>query len=262
MGPAYFIQSLQFPTDSIPDSALSCERTEMLRKVQLILIIALLLAGLATQTRAAIMIENLPTPTMQTLIGLGSGGVIVGDMKFYDFSYLSIGAGAPSASNIAVQSTGIDGIRLLSGWSASDGDFVSGLIAFKVTPVDLSTLIAGLNLFSDGTAIVPGNGTFASVAETARDAGGNVLGTVLSTFNDGPGGLADRNNDYSDFTPVSTISIIQSLQLKSKPFAQGGGLATLSVIDINVVPIPEPTAGLTMLGIAGVAVLRRRAHNN
>lgn len=202
---------------------------------------------------------------LQDLIDLGSTGVTIGDKQFYDFSYAKSpvnSLSSPDASDISVQTApGADiGLEFSFGWFATAGINMDSLIRYKVAVVPPSLdAISAVNLFFNGAAPVPGLATFATVTETVRDLGGNVLG-VITTFNDGAGGFPDNNSASLPIVPpLTALQVDKDIQVVAAPVASGGGVATISFVDNTFTQVPIPEPGMLALGsLIGAGLLIRR----
>ncbi len=229
----------------------------MKRTFHTLLAVIGLLSILPDSASAAVKLQDLTSPSVQTLLDLGSAGVVVGQVRYFDFGYVPLSAGSPSASVVGVQPLAFNGLRFVTGFSAINGQYIGAVLSYSMETTDPLYQITTLDLFTDGTALVSGPGTFAIATQTVRSMDGLVLGHILSTFGDGSGGLVDHNYDSTPITASNAIKIMQSLAVKADLTSAGGGFASLSVVEARSVVIPEPAAGLLLLGALGVAGLRR-----
>lgn len=219
------------------------------------LVISLLLAAMSAVAgnpsrahAAPVTLSSLSNPTVQTLIGLGSDGVIVGPIRFFDFTFAGFSSttGARNAGQVAVQPITIDGfgLRFVSPWFAAGGSAVADVITYKLAVTDPSEAVAGINLFSDGTVPLAGLGTFASGSLTARVTGGAIAGRVLSTIDDGHTSPLDTTQpdvavDFVKFTPQTWLNVTNSVSTASGA-GGSGGVATASIVENTFVAVPEP----------------------
>jgi hypothetical protein len=210
-------------------------------------IAALLLTFGVSASRAAVSLSTLTNPTVQTLIDLGSDGVAVGPIRFFDFTFAgSSSNGSRNAGQVAVQPITADGfgIRFLSPWFVTGGSALVDVITYKLEIADPSQTVGRINLFSDGTAPLPAAGTFVSTSLSARTTGGAMAGRIVSTFDDGRTSPFDTTQpdtavDATSFDPQLWLSVTDAIST-----ASGGGIstgvATASIVENTFVPVPEP----------------------
>jgi len=160
--------------------------------------------------------------------------------------------------------SGGDGIRFLSNWSAAQGDGLTNTISYQVDSVDESPSISTISLLSDGTAPSVAPGAFAATSLTARDSGGAPIGRTLGTYNDGvttPVGTTnpDNNTDFLRFSPNNSLGITDSIILASGVPGQGGDVSLTSLENtFDPVALPSPDGTLVLPFVAGFGMLRRR----
>jgi hypothetical protein len=234
---------------------------------RLLFIIALLLGLGAPRASASVILSSLVNPTLQTLIDLGSDGVSVGSLQFYDFNFLSSPvASSPIAASIAVDgvtSSG-DGLQFVSAWLATEGDSVTDFVDYKVAVTDPTQTIETISLFCDGTAPVPAGGAFVSTSLAARASSGAVAGRILNTYDDGvtkpvDTTFPDYNTDFIDFPAETSLSITQSISVNSGTSGDSGVASASTVEDaFDPVPLPAPGGwGLVSSAIFAGALSRR-----
>jgi hypothetical protein len=216
---------------------------------------------------AAVSLASLNGPTMQTLIGLGSDGVTVGPLRFYDFEFTSSpAAAAPSAASVVVQplTTAGDGLRFVSAWLASAGSGVTDIITYRMDTTDPAQPMSNLTLFCDGTAPLPAVGAFVSTSLTARTAPGSVAGRILSTIDDGRTSpvdttQSDTNADFENFPNQISLSITEDISVESGN-GPSGGVALASTLEntFDPVSVPTPSGWVFIPVVAVVVTLSRR----
>lgn len=224
------------------------------------------LAGFASRASAT------PIPgisSLQDLIAAGQNGVVIGDKRFYNFSYIGSPTSgpnpAPTASQISVAQSSLPGgnigLSFSYAWLSAEGFNQDSVIQYcvQVVPGSSTPLIDGVLLNFNGTAPVTGGPlTAASVTESVTDLNGNSLGQ-LTTFDDGPGG--SPNTDQTKLLlspPLSAICVTKDIQVHSSPAASGGGVSTISIVDNTFHQVPEPASlGLVAIGLPLLARRRR-----
>ena len=238
-------------------------------KAGLVLSALLGLAGFSTSQASAASIPGVST--LQDLINSGQNGVVIGDKRFYNFSYIGAPVGgpnpAPTAGQISVAQSALPGgnigLSFSYAWLSAEGFNQDSVIQYCVQTVAGTTgtraLIDGVLLNFNGTAPVPGGPlTAATVTESVTDLNGNPLGQ-LTTFDDGPGG--QPNTDQTKLMlnpPLAGICVTKDIQVHSSPSSQGGGVSTISIVDNTFHQVPEPaTLGLMAIGIPMLARRRR-----
>lgn len=226
------------------------------------------LGGLGASHVSAASIPSIST--LQDLINTGANGVVIGDKRFYNFSYIGSPTSgpnpAPTASQISVAQSALPGgnigLSFSYAWLSAEGFNQDSVIQYCVQVVPGTTgaagnLIDGVLLNFNGTAPVPGTLTNATVTETVQDLNGTTLGQ-LSTFDDGPGG--QTNTDQTKLMlapPLGGICVTKDIQVHSTG-ATGGGVSTISIVDNTFHQVPEPASlGLIALGLPLLARRRR-----
>ncbi len=201
----------------------------------LILSALVLSAASAVPAHAAVMLSNLTHPTLQTLIGLGSDGVTVGDERFYDFTFGGASTGLPSPADVAVEpvTSDGDGLMFVAGWFASGGNSLANTITFQVA-VDAPAQIGRVTLLSSSVIPSPSAGTFVSTSLSTRSLSDVPVAPMLATFADGVALSTDSAS--SDFVPQSDLMITDSIAATST----AGGVADISSIENTFTTVPEP----------------------
>jgi hypothetical protein len=231
--------------------------------------IPLLAMFVALPARAAVIaqLSAIPTPTVQTLVSLDSDGVDVGLYHLFDFTYT--GTAVPPAWQIQVQAIAATpaggnafdvGIRLVCPWVANPGQVIANVLTYRLELLDPSQPLDQISLFSDGTAPLPGRGTFVTSSMTARTAAATIIGRTVRTYD---GGQATPNANYdadtASFAPqTQTLSIIDTLLVKS---GSTDGIATANVVENTFASVPEPQRIAWAPAVAGIIMVmltRRR----
>lgn len=187
------------------------------------------------------------------------GGVVIDNLRFYDFTYANAGSNPPAASQIDVETApspvGTTGLEFHFDWVAAGGTSMTSDIGYKVSVVGGAGTIDQVGAFFDGLvpAGLSGPTTAAQVVETVRQVDGTPIG-VLNLFNDGPGPVVDQNASTLAIVPQRTdLDVLKSIRVQS----DASGTATISVVDNTFRVIPEP-ASLGLIGLGGLLLARRR----
>lgn len=239
-----------------------------------VILAAGVLAGIvgftASDAKATVQFSSLTSPTLQDLINANaSGGVVIGDKVFSDFSYIGAPPGAPNPaptpSQIAVGTApGSDiGLTFSSAWESALGLNQDSIIRYAVSVLPTSKLmITDVGLRFNGNAPIQAPGTFATVTETVStlNAAGNGPGSTIgqvSVIADGAGSSSNRFSDHLTFAPTSSVFVEKDIQLNSTD----SGVATISFVDNTFSQVPEP-ATFSLLGLAGTGLLARRRRSS
>jgi hypothetical protein len=225
------------------------------------ILIALIVSSLvccARPTAAVATPVDVSKLSLQDLINLGSTGVTIAGDRFYNFGFVDTSTAPPiPAANIEVNliTKGQPGIEFLAPWNAANDDVVSEVISYQIMATAAKSMIAGVNLFSDGAAPSPAPGTFASTALTVSNAAGSgtpvVAGNVLTTYADGGQTAANLAQSAMDFSPLNSLSITQSIS----DVSSNGGVATSSIVQDTFVPVPEPFEHNWLLPFAVILII-------
>jgi hypothetical protein len=232
----------------------------MVMKSSRVILGCLVIALLATAASAVWV----PLTDRVTLSSLqGGGSLVFGDKEISEFELFGFGDGGaldPNPDKMFVQggwdtSSGDYGLRFNFSWAAGSYQTVNATLSFKVSILpeyddrfikDVSMYLTGAG--ATGTGVV-------SVVETVWDAPfpeGNVIASLSCFKQDDDGGA--YLVDSAEFAPLKEIWIF------SKDISITGGTngtAHLSEFFQFYSQIPEP-ATITLLGLAGAIVLRRR----
>jgi hypothetical protein len=219
-------------------------------RISLLLITAFAICYCVPRAPASVLLSSLSDPTVETLIGLGSDGVTVGPLQFYDFAFLASPVSAlPTAASIDVEpvTASGDGLQFISAWLATGGDSVTDVITYDVDAIGQPQSISSVSLFCDGTAPVPANGAFVSTSLTARAPAGSVAGRILNTFDDGvtkpvDTTFPDFNTDSIDIPAETSLWMTQSISANSGS-PGSSGVAFASTVENTFDPVPLPTPG-------------------
>jgi hypothetical protein len=206
--------------------------------------------------------------------GNQSGGFTVGDKRYSGFQFSSTGPAplVPRDVNVRVTSTDANAavpgddqytIQFTFGLDAFPGERNDLVIGYQVDVVNPSNFINRVGLRFNGSVPSQGPGdASASVAESFRRPDGLEVGpglgtvAVLDVYNDGPGGLADDNDDFVTVNPTRSLIFNKDIIVSSRPT---GGYAAISVVDNIVDQVPEPgVLGIVVFAGAGLVLRRRR----
>jgi hypothetical protein len=197
-----------------------------------------------------------------SLHSLEGKSLLFGDKELSEIDIFGIGIGgtiAPDACSVFVQGgyddvTGDYGLRFNLSWSAISNQTVNATLSFKISILPgYDEYIKDVWLDITGASA---NGTGGvHLGETVRDApfsGGNVIASLSCSKQDNDGGAYLL--DYAEFAPLKEIWIFS----KDVSITGGtSGAAHLSEFFQFYSQVPEP-ATITLLGLAGAIVLRRR----
>lgn len=206
-----------------------------------------------------------PLTDRVTLSSLQGTPFTFGDKELSEFDMFGFGDGGaldPNPDKMFVQGgrddvTGDYGLKFNFSWSAISNQTVNATLSFKVSILpeyddrfikDVSMYLTGAG--ATGTGVV-------SVVETVWDAPfpeGNVIASLSCFKQDDDGGA--YLTDYADFDPLKAIWI-RSKDISITGGTGPGGAAHFSEFYQFYSQIPEP-ATITLLGLAGAIVLRRR----
>jgi hypothetical protein len=231
---------------------------------RLLAVCGLAVLGLPAASNAAVM-----QTTLDRLLpgGNESGGIVIGDKRYSNFSYSSTGSAPVRAQDVNVR------INNDANPQQYTLEFTFGMDAF---PGERTDLVIGYDLdvlsrdFINRAGLrfngsVPSQGVgdaAASVVETvsSRDGSDVAVGApirdteVLDVFNDGPGRLEDSNSDFLALNLTRSLHFVKDIIVSSRPT---GGYAAISVVTNTVDQVPEP-AVISLIGFAGGALLLRR----
>lgn len=227
-------------------------------KVLLSCLISIVFASVASATWIPLT-DNVPLSSLQ------GGSLVVGDKKFSEIEFFSIGAGgaiAPDACSVFVQGalwveTGDYGLRFLLLWNVESGQTINADLNFKVSVLTSydDYFIKDISLFLLG-ASVAGTGTI-NVGENVWDEplpGGDLIASLSCSKQESDGGAYLM--DYAEFVPLKEIWV-RNIDISMT----GGtsGAAHFSEFFQFYSQIPEP-ATVLLLGLGGI-LLRRKIRN-
>ncbi len=205
------------------------------------------------------------TGAPNSLSSLEGGSLVFGDKEISEFDMFGFGGGGavdPNTDEIFVQGgqnsvTGDYGLKFNFSWIAAPNQTVNATLSFKVSILpgfddylikDVALAITGVS--TNGTGVV-------SVGEEVWDVPFLTPGRypiASLSCSKWKGSPLDYLVDYAEFAPVKEIWIC------SKDISISGGIsgsAHISEFYQFYSQIPEP-ATITLLGLAGAIVLRRR----
>jgi hypothetical protein len=202
---------------------------------------------------------------MADYVSLGSGGCIIGDKLFSNFTYNATfyGSGAyVPAADVTLTPVGADtsnpGILFSSEQvfvSAADPSVFSYVdlgIGFTVSTLDGSKVIEDASLTLSSFALT-GTGR-ANIAETISPGAASAL--LLSVDSSGP------FVDHTLFTPTNTVSVLKDIIVSVPPSEEnlGSGTAQIFSFQENFSQVPEPVGSVLIgSGLLALGIWRRRA---
>ena len=193
-----------------------------------------------------------PTASLTAYVALDPGGCTIGSLNFADF-FVDAFPG-PTATQIAAASILLSPIA--NGFALSSGSALSAganeLFGLRfLFHVGASSLTGGTVALGSSFA-VGGDGVITALLDAG--AAGNAIALAIDGFSDTPASFASMSrNDYSAFVEIGIDGgTAGSARL-------GQQLASLTFAADTVTPVPEPSvAALTLVGLIGIAALRRR----
>lgn len=192
--------------------------------------------------------------TLQDLVDLGHAGVVIGDLRLFDFSYVasldSSASDAPIAADVLVQPiqrANRIGMAFSYSWPSDQNFNQDSLIRYTAQVLNAEAngagLIGGIGLSFNGTA-QPGQPAMWTIAETAAGPDGTVLGR-LQAFDNGP---RPGNVDFTSSALTPTGKLLVSDEIQAHLSAAAGGVSTASVF--NTFDVPEPNDfGVWIVGL-------------
>ncbi len=219
----------------------------------------LVIALLATAASAA-WVPLTDRVTLSSLLVQGSSFTF-GDKEISEIELFGIGTGgaiAPDACSVFVQGgqddvTGDYGLKFNLSWNAFSNQTVNATLSFKVSILPgYDEYIKDVWLDITGSSATGTGGV--NLGERVQNAEGDIIASLSCSkqYNDGGAYLTD----YADFDPLKAIWI-RSKDISITGGTGTGGAGHLSEFYQFYSQIPEP-ATITLLGLAGAIVLRRR----
>lgn len=245
--------------------------TKMRRLLLICGVAALALPGVAS---AATVQYSLP----QLLAGGNtSSGFTIGDKRYSGFEFSSTGSHplVPSDVNVRVTSSDTNAaipgdetyaLQFTFGMDAFPGERTDLVLSYRVDVTDPSMFINRVGLGFNGSVPSQGPGNAAAtVIETVSTAPAGLDGppvapgslsdtAIIDVYNDGPGRLADDNQDSIAVNPTRTLFFTKDILVSSQ---ENGGYVAISVVDNVINQIPEPSM-LGVVALAGGGLLFRR----
>jgi len=186
-----------------------------------------------------------------------------GTVRFDSFQYVPT-VGAPNAADVTIlpHASVLQGFLLEGTFSVINGNSLNALLGYNATVVssDASFVFseAKLNLVESLAtgSWSPSFGSSAFVAEKVDSlALGNLSVTTLTVARS-----AVQEPVLTDLEPLTNfgkaLGVLTNIGLTAMPGAMSE--ATVKKFSVNFEVVPEPASGLLLLGLCGVAALRRR----
>jgi len=183
---------------------------------------------------------------------------IVGDLKFYDFTYAPTPLSAPpSAADVTVNNftsvPGEPGISFNGAFQAAANTTVDYAFSYLVTTTD-GKKISDAYLALGGFFNNGGTGSV-SIGETILSLGGAVISKVpFEVFTSPPPG---QNSDTTALLPSESTIIVQK-DITVNGGSNGAGISFVNQGFSTTTAIPEPASmALLGIGLSGLFTLRR-----
>ena len=238
----------------------------------------LLICGVAALALPGIAHAAAVQYSLADLVGTGpsSGGFVIGDKRYSEFTFSSTGSAPLRANDVNVRvstsdsSAAVPGddqyaLQFTFGLDAFPGERTDLVIGYRVDVLDPSMFINRVGLRFNGSVPSQGPGNAAAtVVETVRAEredmdvvpGVDSDVAIIDVFNDGPGRLADDNSDSIVVNPARTLFFTKDILVSSQ---STGGYVAVSVVDNIINQVPEPSViGLVTFAGAGLLLRRRR----
>ena len=233
-------------------------------------------AGLGSTQSASAGIAPTNSYGLDTLIdgGANESGVIIGDKRYYNFTFSSSGSMTLDASDIEMVFN-VEGashyLGILLDLRANPGERSDLVIGYDVTVLDPARHIRSVGLMFDGGPLDSSNGrSAATVIESVMTldgsdlvAGGEIDDTaIITVFNNGDEDILPDNFETSlEIIPARALRFQKDILVSAR---QGSAAVGISVVENSVTQnptgtvIPLPAAAWAAMPVFGAIVGRSR----